>query len=79
MNLELLKAKIDQSEISKSELAEVLGISRQGLYNKLDGEKEFKGSEIKTISRTLELTSAERDAIFFADFVGGYANSVVHQ
>ena len=69
MNLDLLKSKIEQSHTSQSMIAEALGITRQGLYNKLNGKKEFKGSEIKTISRMLNLTSKERDTIFFADFV----------
>ena len=70
MNLELLKSKIEQSSTNKSAIAEALGITRQGLYNKLEGEKEFKVSEIKIISSMLCLTSAERDAIFFNDYVG---------
>lgn len=65
MNLDLLKNKIEQSNTSRNAIAEALGITRQGLYNKLDGKKEFKGSEIKIISSMLNLTPAERDAIFF--------------
>lgn len=70
MNLDLLKNKIEQSNTSRNAIAEALGITRQGLYNKLDGKKEFKGSEIKIISSMLNLTPAERDAIFFNDYVG---------
>lgn len=70
MNLEMLLHKIEQTSISKTDIAEALGITRQGLYNKLDGKQEFKGSEIKLISQILNLTSYERDAIFFSDFVG---------
>ena len=69
LNLDLLNFKIEQSHTSKSEIAEALGITRQGLYNKLNGEKEFKGSEIKIISQMLNLSANERDNIFFADFV----------
>ena len=69
LNLDLLNSKIEQTHISKSDLAEALGLTRQGLYNKLNGENEFKGSEIKIISKMLNLTIAERDNIFFADYV----------
>lgn len=69
MNLELLKLKIEQTNTSKIAIAEALKITRQGLYNKLSGEKEFKVSEINTISQMLNLTIAEREEIFFADYV----------
>lgn len=69
MNLDLLLSKIEQTKISRNTIAETLGITRQGLYNKLDGKKEFKVSEINLISKMLNLTSDERDTIFFSDFV----------
>lgn len=69
MDYKLLNEKIELSHIPKSTIAETLGITRQGLYNKLTGEKEFKGSEIKRLSLMLGLSPKERDAIFFADFV----------
>ena len=70
MNLELLVNKIEESKISRSTIAETIGITRQGLYNKLDGKKEFKVSEINQLSKILKLTSNEREAIFFSDYVG---------
>lgn len=69
MNVAMLVAKIEASGRSKSEIAEMLGITRQGLYNKLSGETEFKSSEIKILSMLLSLTPEERDHIFFADYV----------
>ena len=42
MNAEMPAAKIEVSGCSKSEIAEALGITRQGLYNKLSGENKFK-------------------------------------
>lgn len=70
MNAEMLTARIEASGRSKSEIAESLGITRQGLYNKLSGENEFKSSEIRRLSEILCLTPDERDLIFFADYVG---------
>ena len=75
MNVAMLVAKIEASGRSKSEIAEMLGITRQGLYNKLSGETEFKSSEIKALSILLSLTSDERDHIFFADYVDISDNS----
>lgn len=77
MNVAMLVAKIEASGRSKSEIAELLGITRQGLYNKLSGETEFKMSEIKVLSMLLSLTPEERDHIFFADYVDKSDNSNV--
>lgn len=69
MNEVLLSAKIESSKLSKTFLAESLGLTRQGFYNKLNGTSEFKGSEIKRLSAVLGLSDAEKDEIFFADYV----------
>lgn len=74
MNDELLREKIASCNLSKSFIAESLGLTRQGLYNKLSGIREFKGSEIKKLSLLLELSNSEREAIFFKDFVDDNAN-----
>lgn len=76
MNDELLRKKIDSSNLSKSFIAECLGLSRQGLHNKLIGEREFKGSEIKKLSILLNLSDSERESIFFTDFVDESANII---
>lgn len=75
MNTVLLLSKIEASGKSKSEIAELLGITRQGLYNKLSGESEFKSSEIKLLSSFLSLTPEDRDIIFFADYVDRTVNN----
>lgn len=74
MNNELLDEKIARSNFSKSYIAEYLGLTRQGLYNKLAGIREFKGSEIKKLSILLNLSGGEREAIFFTDYVDKTAN-----
>ena len=65
----LLERKIEDSGLRKSKIAEMLGITRQGLYKKISGDSEFKSSEIKMLSEILNLDAAERDTIFFADYV----------
>lgn len=62
----LLEIAITRSQISKRDLAKKLGISEQGLYNKLNGISEFKASEIRALSDALSLSSQEREEIFFA-------------
>lgn len=47
-------------------LADQMGITRETLYNKVRGRREFKTSEIMTLSQLLHLSSRERDEIFFA-------------
>lgn len=42
-----------------------LGITPQGLWKKLDGETEFKASEIATFVSILGMSTQARDAIFF--------------
>lgn len=62
----MLEIAITRSQISKRDLAKKLGISEQGLYNKLNGISEFKASEIRALSDELSLSSQEREEIFFA-------------
>ena len=62
----LLEIAITRAQISKRDLAKKLGISEQGLYNKLNGISEFKASEIRALTDELSLSAQERDDIFFA-------------
>ena len=45
------------------------GILRETLYNRLNGKGEFNASEMVALSRVLNLSNSERDAIFFASDV----------
>lgn len=65
MRQDLLKEKIDESGKTMTHLANILGITREALYNKLAGESEFKISEMNALIRDLRLTKEERDQIFF--------------
>lgn len=75
MNNQLLNDRIEESKLSKNTIAEALGLSRQGLYNKLNGVREFKGSEIKKLIQLLELSDDDQRSIFFADDVGKNADT----
>ena len=63
-NRELLEAAIERSGYRKRYLAELLGLSPQGFYNKLNNKTEFTQSEIATLVKRLCLFDFEREAIF---------------
>lgn len=63
--MELLREKIDQSGFKLAYVAEMCGLTYQGLKKKLDGCTEFKASEIAALRNVLHLTDAEVQAIFF--------------
>ena len=69
MNLKYLNNKIDEINIPITTIAEKMGLSRQSLYLKLNGLREFKASEMIKICDILRLTSEEKNYIFFADKV----------
>ena len=66
MNYEMLNAKIEDIGLPVSAIADKIGVSPRSLKRKLRGESDFKGSEMTRISEILQLTSEERDSIFFA-------------
>ena len=68
-NSNLLNVKIQESGIKIGHIARVLNLSRQGLYNKINGKTEFFGSEITKLSEILNLSIEERENIFFNPIV----------
>ncbi len=46
-------------------IAEQLGVSRKTLYLKLNGETEFKASEIAILRDLLEMSPEEQEHYFF--------------
>jgi archaellum component FlaC len=67
MNTELLMQRIKEKKISKSLIADEMNLTRQSLYNKLSGEREFVGSEIKKLAEILELSDNDKNDIFFTN------------
>lgn len=65
-NLNELNRLIEASGIKKQKIAEALGLSRQGLLNKLSGERPFQLAEIAPLCDLLRLTSEQRDKIFLS-------------
>lgn len=68
-NTELLREKIEQSGYKLRFIAEKLGITYQGLLNKINNRSEFRAKEIQVLYNLLSLTEEERIAIFFTQEV----------
>lgn len=75
MNLEYLNDRIALSRIPITAIAEGLSLSRQSLYNKMHGKREFKTSEIKKLCEILRLTDEERNLVLFTEVVDKSTNS----
>ena len=56
---------IKKSGRTKTDVASLLFISRQSFYNKLNGEAEFKPTEIKALAEILSLSDEQLLSIFF--------------
>ena len=54
---------------TKMDIANLLGVTLQTIYNKINNNVDFKAREIIAISNYLKLTNRERDNIFFALWV----------
>lgn len=62
---ELLIKHIEECGMNTNDIAEKIGITRQGLWKKLKNKSEFKQSEIEKITRILDLDSEAQRLIFF--------------
>lgn len=69
MNHELLRGIIQDRGVKVSVLADKIGISRQSLHMKLNGERSFDQGEIMAIKTNLRLSDTEFMEIFFNDHV----------
>lgn len=71
----LLKERITQRGLKLSYIAQYMGLSRMGLYNKINNRRPFNQHEIESLCRLLQIQSAEEKvAIFFADIVDKYGS-----
>lgn len=58
---------IDESGLKKAYIAEKIGLSYQGLKNKLDGISDFTVTEMNLLCDVLHINSAKaKESIFFA-------------
>ena len=64
-DIKMLDEKIKTSGISKTTIASKAGITREALYNKLNGKTQFNVNEMKIIADILHLNMEEKELIFF--------------
>lgn len=64
-NSKLLKKKIKESGLKKYHIARALGMSRQTFNAYLNGEAEFRVSQMYTLCALLDIDAEQREAIFF--------------
>ena len=69
MNKALFMYFVTAQNLSITQIANQLPISRQALHDRLSGKVEFKVSEIKQLKSILNLATQDVDNIFFADEV----------
>lgn len=69
MNNDLLKQVIQDRGVKVSVLADKIGISRQSLHMKLNGERSFDQGEILALKNNLRLSDEEFMSIFFGSGV----------
>lgn len=62
-----LEIAIKRAGLTKSEIAKKIGLSKMGLYKKMNGITEFKASEIALLCKILSIKN--KDEIFFNQFV----------
>lgn len=69
-NTKLLMDKIKASGLKMFYIAQFVGLSRAGLYNKINNKRPFNQYEIEKLCVLLKITSLkEKNAIFFANYV----------
>lgn len=64
MNREELRSEIARKQITFRAIALEMGISETALYNKMNGDSEFKESEIRVLIQMLGLTPEKINLIF---------------
>ena len=67
---EKLMEYVKDSGLKLGFIAEKMGLSRFGLYKKINNESDFKAREIENLCELLHITSmSDRNRIFFAKTV----------
>lgn len=62
-----LRVAMKRNGLNYTKLAEILGISYGTLWNKINQKTEFTLDEIQKLSEILDLSTEQRDQIFFKE------------
>ena len=66
-NKELLQERIEKSGMKIGHIAKEIGLSRSGLWKKMNNESSFNQYEIENLCKVLKITTLkEKEDIFFA-------------
>lgn len=68
-NTKKLQGLMREKGFTIETLAEKIGISKTGFFNKLHNKAEFVASEVAQLSKLLKINTADMKAIFFANNV----------
>ena len=75
-NTKLLKKWIALRGLKLAFIAQSMGLSRMGLYNKINNRRPFNQYEIDKLCQLLQIKSVqEKEAIFFAHNVDSSGNN----
>ena len=66
VRIDVLREKMNSCGKTMTAIAKESGISRETLYNRLNGIGEFTVSEAAALTRVLQLSKRERDFIFLS-------------
>ena len=69
MNIQEFRVAVARAGVTNRRIANDLGLSEQALYNKLNGQTEFKNSEIVKLTKILQLSMDSVNSIFFDGLV----------
>lgn len=64
MDLNKIKGKLKENNLTYEDISMTLGISRTTFNDKINGKKKFYIDEIKELSKKLNLTDEEKINIF---------------
>ena len=64
MDLNKIKGKLKENNLTYGDISMTLGISRTTFNDKINGKKKFYIDEIKELSKKLNLTDEEKINIF---------------
>ena len=64
MDLNKIKGKLKENNLTYGDISMTLGISRTTFNDKINGKKKFYIDEIKELSKKLNLTDEEKVNIF---------------
>lgn len=66
MNLNKIKGKLKENNLTYADISLTLGISRTAFNDKINGKRRFYVDEIKEMSKKLNLTDEEKINIFLS-------------